>query len=215
MKTLKPLFFLFLTLSAITFCIVYVIPKIKNHKKYSDADSKGGLDMVEINYGKAIDSAANVFELPPEYFKALCMLECTGRKEFPERFEPHVLDRLKEVKFQRLNNYEHVTPEMLSDANEEALKNLASSWGPFQLMGYKCLLLDIKVRDIRGDDAVFYGVKWIEMTYGDKLKAKRFKDAFHIHNTGKPYPLFGKPSTYDPDYVKRGLTYMKYFGYKF
>jgi hypothetical protein len=100
---------------------------------------------------------------------------------------------------------------MLEDASDEALRNLSSSWGPFQLMGYKCLLLDIKIKDIRGNEAIYYGVKWIDLTYGKYLRAKKFKDAFHIHNAGKPFPKSGISKTHNPQYVKRGLKYMEVF----
>jgi len=211
MKQLKPLIITFLALAFVTFTLVYLIPTIKYKAKGSEEDRRGGVDMVIKHYGAQIDSAANVFKIDPAYLKALCMLECSGRKVFDQRFEPHVFRKLKSVKFNMLDNYEHVTPNLLMDANDEALKNLASSWGPFQLMGYKCLLLDIKVRDIRGEEAVFYGVKWIDMTYGEYLRAGKYKDAFHIHNTGMPYPTNGKPKTYDPDYCDQGLKYMEVF----
>ncbi|MCO6494763.1 MAG: hypothetical protein J5I91_03660 [Bacteroidetes bacterium] len=169
-----------------------------------------GLEQVEINYGKNIELAAKTFNLPSHYLKALCMLECSGRKVVKPRFESHVYKRLKKVKDGKLSNYEHVTSDMLSDATDDALRNLASSWGPFQLMGYKCLLLNIKIADIRSDDAVYWGVKWINETYGDLLRKGRYKDAFHIHNTGRPHPV-GAPKTYDPNYISKGLKYMAYF----
>lgn len=171
----------------------------------------GGLEQVLINYGESIDKAAAEFNLNPAYLKALCMLECSGRKVVKPRFESHIYQRLKQVKNGSLDKYEHVTPLMLADASDAALQNLASSWGPFQLMGYKCLLLSIKIADIRGENAVYWGVKWINETYGNAIRKGNFKDAFHLHNTGKPYPLFGKPKTYHPDYVENGLKYMDYF----
>ncbi len=214
MKNLKGLFILFLLLLGAVLAIVYFIPALQKEKNINIEDRKSGLEMVSKNYGYAIDSCAAVFNISPAYLKALCMLECGGRKVFDERFEPQVYEKLKQVKFGTLNNYEHVTPLMLEDANEDALKNLASSWGPFQLMGYKCLLLGIKVKDIRGENAVYYGTKWIELTYGNYLKAKKYRDAFHIHNTGKPHPSIGAARTYDPDYCARGKKYMAYFGEK-
>jgi hypothetical protein len=54
-------------------------------------------------------------------------------------------------------------------------------------------------------------VKWIDLTYGDYIRRGQYKDAFHIHNTGRPYPDSGPPKTYDPKYVPNGLMYMKYF----
>lgn len=217
MKNLKPLLILFFVLLSAVLVIVWVVPKFKKGRAYTDQDRKGGVEMVEINYGHTIDSVCRIFNLPPAYFKALCMLECSGRKAFDQRFESHVYERLQSVKLGRLDNYEHVTPQMLNDAGDEALRNLASSWGPFQLMGYKCLLLDIKVRDIRGDDGVYHAIRWMDMTYGNYLRDGKFKDAFHMHNTGKPYPSSpgAKPQTYDPDYCGKGLRYMKKFGYQF
>lgn len=210
MKNLKGLFILFLILALAAATIIYIIPYLQK-REINIEDRKSGLEMVSKNYGTAIDSCAVIFDISPQYLKALCMLECGGRKVFDQRLEPHVYDKLKKVKFGTLENYEHVTKEMLEDANDDALKNLASSWGPFQLMGYKCLLLGIKVKDIRGENSVYFGTKWIELTYGNYLKKKKFKDGFHIHNTGSPHPAIGLPRTYDKDYCLRGLKYISYF----
>ena len=111
-------------------------------------------------------------------------------------------------------HYEHVTQADLQEANEEALRNLATSWGPFQLMGYKCILLDLQIRDIRGQDAVRAGIEWIHLTYGDALRDKKFQDAFHLHNTGKLFPKSGKPTTFHPDYVEKGLRFMEAYDQK-
>ncbi|MCC6818868.1 MAG: hypothetical protein IT245_08255 [Bacteroidia bacterium] len=212
MKNIKPLFVFFIILSFLTLFLVYGMPYIKKKSPIvNPEDTKSGIDKVRSNYGYQIDSAATIYQINPAYLKALCMLECGGRKVFSQRFEPHVYRKLKSVKFNILEKYEHVTPDMLVDANDEALKNLASSWGPFQLMGYKCLQLGIKVKDIRGDNAVLYGVKWIDLTYGDYLRKGRYEDAFHIHNTGMPLPSNKQPKTYDPKYISHGLNYMDKF----
>lgn len=210
MKQLKPLVLFFLILSALTLFMVYGKSYLnKRNQSANPEDLKSGFNKVLENYGSQIDSAAIIYKLDPAYLKALCMLECGGRKVFKQRFEPHVYKKLKAVKFNIIDKYEHVTPDMLADANDEALKNLASSWGPFQLMGYKCLQLGIKVKDIRGDNSVVYGVKWIDLTYGEYIRKEQFSDAFHIHNTGMPLPSNGQPKTYDPNYINHGLSYLK------
>ena len=173
---------------------------------YADA-----LERTMANYSEDVTRHAATYQLPAEYFLALIVLESSGRKIIPPRFEPHVYERLKEVKQGKRNSYEHVTQAHLADATDDALKNLASSWGPFQLMGYKCLLLDVKVKDIRGPEAVFWGIHWMNLTYGRELKAGNFRDAFHIHNTGRKFPRSGRSRTHDPAYVERGLKYMKQF----
>jgi len=177
--------------------------------------AESGPQAVMDNYGAEIKQFSEDYQIPPEYVAALCMLESGGRKPVPSRYEKHVYARLKWVKLHVKNNYEHVTTSDLEDAGDEAIQNLASSWGPFQLMGYKCLLFDIKVKDLRGDSGVFWAMKWMTKNYGKYLKKKDYKSAFHIHNAGTPYPKTGKPRTYDPDYVQDGIKWMAYFKDKF
>jgi hypothetical protein len=165
----------------------------------------------EANYGAEIDKLAAQFDLSPEYLKSLIILECSGLKKVKPRYERHIYRRLVNVREKKLDRFENITYANLKDATDEALKNMARSWGPFQIMGYKCIWLDIQLKDLRGDDALYWAVKWIDLTYGDYIRKKQYKDAFHIHNTGRPYPPAGPPKTYDPKYVENGLNYMKYF----
>mgnify|MGYP006150515555 FL=1 len=78
-------------------------------------------------------------------------------------------------------------------------------------MGYQAYELGVYVADIRGKNAITHGIKWCDKRYGKYLKKNKFKDAFHIHNTGKPYPKSGKPFTYDPQYIPKGIKYITYF----
>ena len=104
-----------------------------------------------------------------------------------------------------------MTAAHLADASDDALRNLATSWGPFQLMGYKCILLDVNIRDIRGNNGIEHGADWINQTYGQAMRQGRYRDCFHMHNTGQPYPKTGLPRTHDPQYVPRGMAMMKQF----
>jgi hypothetical protein len=170
---------------------------------YSD---KAGYSSVLDNYEDEVRAAADEFNLPFSYLMSLIQLECSGKKPAGYRFEPHVFKRLQDVRDGKRNNYENVTSKHLSDASDDALKNLATSWGPFQLMGYKCILLDVKIRDIRGGNGVHFGAEWINRTYGNRLRNSEFKNCFHLHNTGITYPKAGLPTTHDPQYVPRGLA---------
>jgi len=87
---------------------------------------------------------------------------------------------------------------------------MAKSWGPFQIMGYKCFWLGIELKELK-ENSTYWGVYWINKSYGKKVRAKKYKDCFHLHNAGKPYPKKGPPQTYDPNYVQNGLDYMKMF----
>ena len=163
------------------------------------------------NYGKEVERYAVEFGISDKYLKSLIVLESSGKKNVPPRFEKHVYRRLKKLKAGQVKQFENLRPSHLKNASDAALRNLARSWGPFQVMGYKCILLGINIKDLRGEKAVYWGVKWINMTYGNFLKKGGYKDAFHLHNTGKPYPKVGPPKTHNPNYVKNGLTYMLYF----
>lgn len=163
------------------------------------------------NYGSEIDKYAKKFQLNSSFLKALCMLECSGRKPAKSRFETQVYRKLNWVKKGLVENFEHVKEKHLRDADESALINLATSWGPFQLMGYKCILLDIKIKDIRGEEGVYWAIKWINETYGTYIKKKKYKDAFHIHNTGRPIGKNGSIITYDPNYIANGMKWIDYF----
>ncbi len=176
-----------------------------------EASGGSGLKNTEINYSRDVDLVAKKYDLPAAYLKALIVLECSGVKPVKPRLEKHVFKKLKRVRDKKRSNYEVLTHEQIKDASDEALKNLARSWGPFQLMGYKCLQLGVKVNDIRGKDALDWGAKWIEMEYGKMLRKGRYRDAFHYHNTGRVYPSNGIPKTHDPNYVAHGLDYMEFF----
>jgi len=174
-------------------------------------DFQGGYDRAVVNYKEEVDIQAQRFNLPSSYLMAVIMLECSGRKNVPPRFEEDIYEQLVNIRDKKASKLENVTYSIIHDATDDALKNLASSWGPFQLMGYKCTLLDISLEELRGPDGIYWSIRWIDLTYGDYLRKKKFKDAFHIHNAGKEFPKNGIPFTHDPKYVERGLKYMKYF----
>lgn len=170
------------------------------------------MERAKFNYGDEVKKYSAELNLPYEYFMALIVLECSGNRPSGTRFEPHVFNRLKDVRDGNRRKYENVKPEIIANASDDALKNLATSWGPLQLMGYKCIGMQVNVEDIRGDDAVFYAMSWVNDEYGHLLRKGKFKDAFHMHNTGRKYPLIGAPKTHDPKYVEKGLNYMDHYG---
>jgi hypothetical protein len=172
---------------------------------------KGIVNRTYDNYGDQTAKAAVKYKLPQEYLLALIALECSGRKIIPHRFEPHVYSKLQKVKKGSVASLEKVTHQGIKAMSDDALKNLSRSWGPYQVMGYKVFEIGVKIEDLRGKDAVGIGTLWIDRNYGKYLRDKRFKDAFHIHNTGSQYPRVGPPKTYNPSYVPKGLKYLEQF----
>ena len=189
--------------------------KAKRHlASYFSEGSKARVSafkMTETNYGAEVEEIALKYGLPAPYLKALIVLECSGKKPVKPRYEKHIFKKLQKVRDQKGRTFEKIDQEAIGDASDEALENLSKSWGPFQLMGYKCLQLDVEVNDIRGEDALDWGAKWIKLEYGHLLKKKRYADAFHYHNTGRLFPKDSVVSTHDPKYVENGLKYIEYF----
>lgn len=170
------------------------------------------LEWCEQNYGDEMREIATSLELPYAYLMSLAVLECSGDKPAGHRFEQHVFRELVKVKDGKRRSYEAVRKQHLANLSEGEIRDLATSWGPFQLMGYKAVALDVDVEDLSDEDvAARIGARWIQKEYGRFLKKKKWKDAFHIHNTGKRFPLNGRSQTHDPYYVSDGLRYMKYF----
>jgi hypothetical protein len=163
------------------------------------------------NYGSEIDRYSSLLGLPAPYFMALVIMECSGEKPAPHRFEPHVYSKLKALKAGKIKTYKNIKREDIKTADDDALRNLASSWGPFQIMGYHSISLKITVNELRGEYAVFWGMKWIERNYGEFLRSGEYRHAFHIHNTGEQFPSSGKAKTTNPNYVNNGLALMKNF----
>jgi len=170
------------------------------------------LQWCEKNYGDEIANISKKLNLPYPYLMSLAVLECSGNKPAGNRFEKHVFNQLKKVRDGKQRKFENIYQKDLAEINDDGLKNLATSWGPFQLMGYKVIPLGLTIRDIREEDeAAFHAAEWIKKEYGHFLSKKKWKDAFHYHNTGKRFPLNGRSSTHDPYYVSDGVKYMKHF----
>jgi len=200
---------LFLLMYIFVFAIISSVI-YKKHKK-SDVDTKGGFDMAIINYREPIDTLAKKFNLSPNYLMALIMLESSGRKKVPVRFEKRIYEQLALTKKGKQTTFEQIDTKALKTYSKKELKKLASSYGPFQIMGYKSIELGIPLSKLTGKNHLYWAIKWINTNYGDFIRNKRYKDAFHIHNVGKKYPESGKSETFDPKYVEKGLKYMNYF----
>ena len=170
------------------------------------------VDWAESNYSEEMKKLSEEYDIPYEYLMALVILECGGDRPAGHRYEPSIMKRLKRVKDGKVDRLENIYKHHLQNCDDGCLENLATSWGPFQLMGYKAIPLGVSISDLRHeDDAAEVGVRWIAQEYGHFLKKKKYKDAFHYHNTGQRFPLSGRPKTHSPYYVSDGLKYMKIF----
>lgn len=165
---------------------------------------------VEKNYGKAIEEACKSYkDIDPEYFKALAILEVSARLDPPSRTEKKVWERLIALQKGERKRYSFFTTADLKNKSATDLKFMATSWGPFQIMGFHAVQQDFPLKNLRNEQAVKTGIAWCMKSYGKYLKKKDYRNAFHIHNTGRPLPMTGIPFTTDPDYVEKGMRYMQ------
>lgn len=139
------------------------------------------------------------------------MLETSGKVPAGERFEPHIFKKLIALRNGSVRRFEDLKAKDLKGLQRNDIKKLATSFGPFQIMGYKSIKLKCPIENLKNSKAIETGVNWIDEEYGWLLKQNRFSDAFHYHNTGRLHPLNAEAQTHSPDYVKNGLQYMNYF----
>jgi hypothetical protein len=209
--------YLLIALSALIVLVVYLMRNGTDGGRPAPNANPQNLSALELtarNYSDQIEQLSERHDLPYEYLMSLIVLECSGHKPAGHRYEKGVYRKLLQVRDGERKKYENIRQKHLKGASDEAIKNLATSWGPFQLMGYKCIPLGAEIHEIRGDAAASWGVRWIENEYGKYLRDGKFKDAFHIHNTGQKFPRNGKARTHDPSYIDRGLRYVDHFRQK-
>jgi hypothetical protein len=169
---------------------------------------KAAVKKVERNYGAEVDAICSELELPAHYFKALIILESSANKQPKSRYEAHVFARLQAVQQGKLESYNYLKKADLEKFTNQQLVELATSWGPLQVMGYHTLAMNIPLAELKNEKALRHSIRWCKDNYGTYLKNADYKNAFHIHNTGKPLPWLEAPKTHDPYYIFKGLQYI-------
>ncbi len=193
----------------IQICIIIIIGYWLFTKFLKPISDRHSLYKVRKNYGEQVDKICQTRKLSSAFFKALIILESSADERPKSRFEKHVFERLKQVQAGKRKKFTGLYQKDLRKYSDSELKMLATSWGPFQIMGYHSIRMGINVDDLRGKNAVKYGIQWCEENYGRYLRNHQFRDAFHIHNTGRPFPKHLIPQTHDPAYVFKGLAFMQ------
>lgn len=175
----------------------------------SDLAVAFAIKKVNANYGRRVELFARQLDLPVNYFKALILLECSGNYPPGSRYEPHVFAQLLAVQQGTIPAYSGIRQAHLKGRSKKTLQQMATSWGPLQIMGYHSIHLGIHIDELKGERSLYHGMVWAKQNYGHLLKKKAYRDAFHFHNTGKPYPKIGAPLTHDRYYVGNGIRYMQ------
>ena len=153
-----------------------------------------------------IARAAAGTAVSPAYMAALISIESSppGNRE-SERFEPNVYRRLKELKYEG-TAWGGLNRKDLARYNDAGLRQLATSYGLVQIMGYHCIEMGCEVSELKGDYQLQWAAVYMQNHYEKHARQRQWSQCFRIHNTGRPD---GRP--HRSDYVERGLARMQYY----
>jgi len=94
----------------------------------------------------------------------------------------------------------------IAACDDEALRELATSWGYTQVMGYHMVGRHGTVRDLREPRFHFRLAVELLAEFAERYQldlAREFEEMFRCWNTGQPYGV-----TFDPAYVENGIRRM-------
>jgi hypothetical protein len=174
---------------------------------------------IRAKYGQFIDAAVKGTPFPASLLAALVANE-TGTNDAATRVEPAVLAQLAYLVTGRSARFGAILPGALvkwinpPGANRPleaiflSLQNLATSWGPTQIMGYQAMAGEFALSELTNlRTHFFHAVAMLEdfkKRFNMLLPANGVAgDYFRCWNAGSPT---GK--TFDPDYAPNGLTRM-------
>lgn len=144
-------------------------------------------------------------DLSAPYLAALISLEShpPGNSK-SSRFEEKIYQRLLRAKAGE--PYGQITARELAGKSDRELRELATSYGLTQIMGFHCLRLGCSIVDLKGPYHLEWAAAWMQRMYGKHARKKDWTSCFRMHNTGRPD---GK--THRADYVEKGLLRMAYY----
>jgi hypothetical protein len=183
--------------------------------KYTDFQASRLAQAIAERCGPAIVVASAGSIVRPEWVAGLVGMEDPQLYEWPDkrstRFEPGVYQHLLDVKSKwRMwkRSWGGITGPMLEGLSDDAIRNLATSWGWTQIMGYYTLTLfeGHTIAELRDPALHFnFAVQMLVSVARPWLEKGRFDQTCHIWNHGSPYKVDarGRPiiKTYSPYYM--------------
>jgi hypothetical protein len=173
------------------------------------------MQKIKAELGAAIDAAAATCSIPAAFFAALIANESGGNPD-AQRYEPSVFSALSDVWDEKRTAYGSITKlsignyGMALSASDDSyfLKDLATSWGVTQIMGYEAIALKIEGGAPALRDPVL-ALKNTTLMLNDfarrfQIAVTESEELFDCWNTGRPHS-----PTYDPQYIPNGLARMQ------
>jgi hypothetical protein len=163
-------------------------------------------------YGSFIDAAVDGTPYPAAFLAALAANESSGDPAVA-RFEPAVFWQLSFTLINRKQNFGAIKPDDLAHylaAPEDprtavlALVNLATSWGPTQIMGYQALAGKYPLAELPNLQTHFPHAIAMLKDFNSRFSlGQDWNPYFHCWNGGSP-----TAATFDPNYTAKGLDRM-------
>lgn len=176
--------------------------------KYSAKQAKDKATQIHDRFGSLIHDACVGSLVPEDFLGGFVGVEAGVDKNgqirtAATRFEPGVYHHLIAVRDGLLHSYDNVTHADIAGANDDAIKNLATSFGITQIMGWHCIHnLNCTIDELRDPNIhLHFAVQLLQITGGAYLRHGDFSSVLHIWNSGT-----ANGKTYDPNYVYNALA---------
>lgn len=148
--------------------------------------------------GALITIACEGTPVPPELLAGLISVENAALHEWPDprstRFERHVYNALVQVRNGVRLAYNGIRAIDLRNADEAAIRNLATSWGDTQILGLHVIRnlrnkdgSPVKIEQLRDPKLhLGYAAQLLEKVAGTYLRTGDYESVLRIWNTGTP-----------------------------
>lgn len=158
---------------------------------------------IKTQWGVAIIDACRYSSVLPEFLAALIAGE-SGGDPAAKRFEKSVYNKLISVQRGYAAHYGALSSGDLKPLNDDAIRDLATSWGLTQVMGYHVARRPGGIAILKDPATHLKFALGLMGGFAERFQLNvkaEFAEMFRCWNTGKPYG-----ETFDPKYVERGLA---------
>lgn len=180
---------------------------------YTEKQAEAKARQIFTRFGGLIHLACSNSIVPEDFLAGFIGVEAgidrTGQIR-PEatRFEPGVYHKLTAVRDGLMSRWSGIVTRDLNGLSDAAIRNLATSWGMTQIMGWH-LIHNLKgtIQDLRDPDKhLHFTVQLLVLTASVHLKSGRFDNVLRIWNTGS-----ANGKTYHDDYVDNALLVKRHY----
>ena len=158
---------------------------------------------IKTQWGAAIQEACKYSSVPPEFLAALIAGE-SGGDPSARRFEKSVYNKFQNVLRGYVGSYANLSKGDLGALGDAAIRDLATSWGLTQVMGYHTARRPGGVAILKDPETHLKFALGLVAEFAERFQLSvttEFTEMFRCWNTGRP-----NGQTYDPKYVERGLA---------